>query len=746
VAARATGTRRPPFDFLPSKLEVPRPRPGLVPRGGLVERLHGIEATVVLVEAPAGYGKTTLLAQWAKRARPRAAWLALDADDDDPAVLLRYLAAAVGRVESIDTDFDGAAGAAGGGLVGVRRLTTAISAMTEPITLLLDHVESLTSVESRDVLTELVLRLPQSSRIALASRHPVGLPTARLRASGSLVEVGAADLAMSNVEATDLLRSAGVEVTDAEIAGLVERTEGWPAGLYLAALALRTVPAKRDVGFTFSGNDRFMTDYLRSELLDHVSPSEVEFLIRTSVLDAMSGPLCDATLGATGSERLLEQLESKNLLIVPLDHRREWYRYHHLFGELLATELRRREPDAVAGLHRNAAAWCEANGLPETALAHAQAVGDTDGVARLILELAQPVWASGRVDTVTHWMEWIEDHRVVAQYPALAVHGALIFALLGRAGDADRWAAAAEAAPRTGTLADGSTMEALYAYLTALLARDGAEQMRVDARTAWRGLAPSSPYRATMLFTEGVSYLLEDEPDRADPILADAVDAADAAGAAPLTAVLLAERGMVAAARDDWDAVESFDDRAMTIMAEGRYDEYWTSALVYAWAARVALRRGDIAAGRQCLGRSARLRPLLTYALPVVSLQSLLELARAYISLADTGGARAVLRQAADITQRRPRLGVLPADVERLRRQLDTMTGEAIGASSLTTAELRLLPLLPTHLSFREIGERLYLSRHTVKAQAISIYRKLGVSSRTEAIERMELLGLHGAR
>jgi LuxR family maltose regulon positive regulatory protein len=462
------------------------------------------------------------------------------------------------------------------------------------------------------------------------------------------------------------------------------------------------------------------------------------------VLDTMTGPRCDATLGAYGSRLLLEQLESRNLLIVPLDRRRESYRYHQLFGELLRSELERREPDAVAGLHRNAAAWCEANGRPEAALAHAQAAGDIDDVVRLVLELAQPVWASGRVDTVRRWMDWLEERHALPDHPELAIHGALIYALLGRTAEADRWVAAAEASDRSGTLADGSSVEALYAYLTALLARDGVADMRADAQAAWRGLSPSSPYRATMLFTQGLAYLLEGDPDRADPLFTAAVDAAASAPSPPLAAVVLTERAMIAARQERADDAADHTDRALAIMAEGRYDDYWTSALVYAWAARVALRRGDVAGARTWLDRAVRLRPLLTYALPVVSVQALLELAGAYIALTDTGGARAVLRQVADITQRRPLLGDLPEHARDLRRQVDAMAGEAIGASALTTAELRLLPLLPTHLTFREIGERLYVSRHTVKTQAMSIYRKLGVSSRTEAIDRMEVLGMHG--
>jgi LuxR family maltose regulon positive regulatory protein len=704
------------------------------------------EAAVVLVQAPPGYGKTTLMAQWAGRMAPRAAWLSLDGDDDDPAQFLRHLDVAIRRIEPIDFESDHQLGSPGAALFGARRLASAVADMSAPITLVLDHAEAVTSVESRDVMTELALRLPShGSRVAFASRAPVGLPTARLRASGHLVEIGAVDLAMSTDEAPELLKYAGVDVDHTDVAGLVERTEGWPAGLYLAALAMGAAPANRDVGFTFSGDDRFMSDYVRSELLDHLSPDEVEFLTRSSVLDSLSGPLCDATLGTVGSQRVLEELESRNLLLVPLDRRREWYRYHHLFGELLRAELDRREPGRAAALHRNAAAWCEANGRDETALGHAQAAGDVDAVARLMLELVQPVWASGRVSTVNHWMDWLEERRVVSDYPEIAIHGVLIYALLGRTGDAERWVGAVEAAARTGTLADGSSVEALYAYLTSLLARDGVARMRADAQAARHGLDPRSPYRATMLFTEGLSYVLEDDPERADPILAAAADAADSAAAAPLTAVVLTERAMLAAGEQRWSDADDLTERALAIMAEGPFDDYWTSALVYAWAARVAVRRGEVGPARGWLDRAVGLRPLLTHVLPVVSMQALLELARAYIALTDTAGARAVLRQAAEITQRRPRLGVLPEQAEQLRLQLDTMAGQSIGASALTTAELRLLPLLPTHLSFREIGERLYVSRHTVKTHVTSIYRKLGVSSRTEAIDRMEVLGLHGA-
>jgi LuxR family maltose regulon positive regulatory protein len=317
-----------------------------------------------------------------------------------------------------------------------------------------------------------------------------------------------------------------------------------------------------------------------------------------------------------------------------------------------------------------------------------------------------------------------------------------MFALLGQPAEAERWAASAERASPAGILPDGSTMEGTLAYLRAILCRDGVAQMRRDARIAFGGLSPASPYRATMLYTEGVSHLLEGDPDRADPLLARAVEVASGAGPSPLVALILAEQCGVAAERDRWAEVTALAGRAVTIVADGRLDDYWTSALVYAWAARAALHEGNIAQARFYLGRASRLRPLLSYALPVVSVQALLVMAQSYLTLADHGGATAVLDQARDILRQRPDLGTLPAQTGQLAATLATVRADTDGLSSLTTAEMRVLPLLSTHLSFREIGERLFISAHTVRTQAYSAYRKLGVSSRSAAVERAHELGL----
>ena len=732
------------FELLESKFHPPVARPGIVARAALVNRLAAAQAPVITIVAPPGYGKTTLLAQWAERVWPRVAWVSCDDGDNDPVVLLSALAVALDRIEPIDPAVFWALASSGAGITVVPKFVSAIASMRLPVTLVLDHVEAVTNKRCLNTIAELALHLPLGWQFALASRTKVPLPTARLRAQGGIVEVGADDLAMSPEEASSLLEGAGVKPDVASTSELVQRTEGWPTGLYIAALAIRAGTRQSEVGFTFTGDDRYMGDYLRSELLDRVSGSEVSFLTRTAVLDRMCGSLCDAILGATASGRVLEEMESRNLLVVPLDRRREWYRYHHLFRELLQAELRRREPDLVRDLHSRAAEWYEANAMPEAAIEHAQAAGDHDRVARLVLELAQPVWAGGRVQTVLRWMEWLKDATSAEHYGAIAVHGSLIFALLGQPSAAERWAAAAERVSSAGTLPDGSTMESTLAYLRAILSRDGVDEMRRDAQIAWEGLSPASPYRATMLHTEGISYLVQGDHDRADPILAHAFDVATGANALPLAALILAERCIVAAQRDRWAEVATLAQRAVAIVEAGRFEDYWTSALVYAWAARAALHRGDIPKARYYVGRAARLRPLLTYALPVVSVQALLELARAYIALADPGGSAAVLGQVQEILQQRPDLGVLPKLAEELQSKLAKIKAVAVGASSLTAAELRLLPLLSTHLSFREIGERLHLSSNTVKTQAYSVYRKLGVSSRSGAVTRTRELGLDG--
>ena len=726
---------------LAAKLHPPVLRASLVPRVGLLARLEAAgPVPVVAVVAPAGYGKSTLLAQWAERRRPRSAWISCDDGDNDPAVLLAGLAVALTRLGAVDAALV-ASISRNADVTAVPTLMEAIDPGVGPATVVLDHVEAVVNRECQYVLTEVALRLPPGWQVVMASRHALPLPVARLRLQGRIVELDAHDLAMGPDEAAALLERTGGGPAGERAATLVELTEGWPVGLYFAGLALRM--GGRPVAAVSSGTvDRFLDGYLRSELFAHLSPAEIAFLTRTSVVERISGPLCDAIVDGTGSARLLEDLERRNLLVIPLDRRREWYRYHHLFRDLLLAELHRREPELVPRLHLRAATWLEGDSRPDEAIEHAQAAGDSENVARLVLDRMQQVWASGRVETVLRWMTWFDQGREIERYPAIAVHAALIFALLGQSAEAERLAALAEQAPPTATLPDGRTMDGLLAYLRAILARDGVEAMRRDARQGFDELPLTSPYRATMLHTEAVSHLLDGEPELADPLLANAVQHAARAGALPLASLALAERCFVAAQRDDWTVVDGYVDQAVSIVREGHFETYWTSALVYAWAARAALHRGDMAATRRYAAQTARLRPLLGYSIPVVPVQALLELARVYMGLGDSGGADAALRQAEDVLAERPDLGVLPEQARALRANLDQILDDSVGASALTAAELRLLPLLPTHLSLGQIADRLHVAHSTVKTQTNSIYRKLQVSSRGDAVTRSRELGL----
>jgi len=743
MSDRDHGTAPGPGFLLPEpKFHPPGPRPGIVTRTALIERLTAAQAPVITVTAPPGYGKTTLMAQWADRLGSHMAWLSCDAADNDPVVLLSALATALSRIGPIDPAIFPALASSGAGVAVVPRLVSAVASVQPPVTVLLDQVEAVTNKQCLNAIAEFALRLPPGWRFALASRTAVPLPTARLRAQGGLLEITADDLAMGAREADSLLQGAGVKADEAGLDDLLQRTEGWPTGLYIAALAMNSGTRQSEAGFTFTGDDVFMGDYLRSELLDRISGTEVSFLTRTSVLDQMYGPLCDAILDEKGSGTVLEQLEARNLLVIPLDRRREWYRYHHLFRELLRAELRRREPEVAQNLHFRAAEWFEANAMPETAIDHAQEAGDYDRVARLILELQQPVWASGRVETVRRWMDWIKDVTAAEYYGAIAAHGSLIFALLGQAGEAERWVAAADRASPAGVLPDGSTMEGTLAYLRACLCRDGTAEMRRDSRIALEGLSPASPYRATMLYAEGLSYLLENDLPRAEPVFARALDVAAHIDAPPVTALILVQQCGAAALRGSWSEVTSLAQRAVAIVEAGHFDDYWSSALVYAWAARAALHQGNSSQGRFYLRCASRLRPLLTYMLPVVSVQTLLEMAHSYITLADRAGAAAVLTQARGILQQRPDLGLLPEQADRLEDRLATIEARAAGPSALTSAELRLLPLLSTHLPVPEIAAELFLSPHTVKSEMKSIYRKLGATTRTQAVARSRELGL----
>jgi LuxR family maltose regulon positive regulatory protein len=715
------------------RLRKPVVRPRSVARTALVNRLRASGSQpVVTLFAPAGYGKTTVLAQWAERDSRPFAWVSVAADDDARS-LVATIAAALGLRGTSSS-------------LAPRRLARAFFSVERPIVLVLDEVEHLRSRECLDAVAGLMAHAPPGSTLVLAGRTRPNLPIARLRAAGQLFELEADELALSRRESVLLLREEGIDGGGEDEAELVERSEGWAAGLQLGVLSLRD-PSVREGAGRFTGADRFVVEYLQSELLAHLRPAEIRFLTRTSVLETLSGPSCDAVLQSKGSARRLSTLE-KSDLVVPLDRSRETYRYRRLFRDMLRAELDQREPDLVPALNRRAARWCEARGRLGDAVDHAAAAGDADRVARLLGVVALPVFQDGGAATVERWLTWFDNDRKLTRHPAVAFLGAWVHAARGRAEIAERWFKHARGASPKGPMPDGSRgMRPWLALVRAAFCCDGAERMLADAEVAVRELPAGSYWRPAALLLRGAAYRLAGDLDRADANLDAAVDAASGIEASDVQALALAERSLIAGARGDHASARSLAQEAGSLVEEAGLRPYPTSALQLVAAARAELRGGTWERARAHLDEAERLRPKLTHALPWCAAQARLELSRAHMTLLEFADAKTLLDEADEIIRRRPGMGVLEAEADELRVECSKALNAQEGrASTLTPAELRLMPLLSSHLSFREIGEQLFVSRNTVKTQAISVYRKLGVSSRSEAIARAAELGLVEAR
>ncbi len=490
-----------------------------------------------------------------------------------------------------------------------------------------------------------------------------------------------------------------------------------------------------------------MSDYVESEFLARISRRQRVFLTRTAVLERMSGPLCEAVLSSPGAAATLADLAGSNMLLVPLDRRGEWYRYHHLFRDMLLAQLHRQEPALAPVLRRRAARWCLRNGLPDEALEYSIAAGDVNSAARLVEKLGVPAHRRGQFTTIQRWFRWLEDRGGIEGHPMAAVLAALFFALTGQPVEAERWADVVdrwqhgEAAPGSAPFA-----EAHAAILRALMCRGGIELMRADAGEAVRMCAAQGIVSPAPALYLGLAQLLSGDLDGGDASFEVAVSAGEQAGAHETLAVTLCERALVAMARGQWDRAEALAGQAGTVLRRAGIEASYATPLICAAQGRQALHQGDAAAARQKLVSAQRLRHLLTYAMPQLAVQARIELTRVHLALADIAGARTLMQEIDELLRRRPSLGTLAGEARELRGRLSRERSAGLpGASSLTAAELRLLPLLTTHMSFPEIAEELSLSHHTVRSQAYSAYRKLGASSRSQAVSRSrELMLLDG--
>ena len=438
--------------LLETKLHVPRRRRGLVARPRLSERLsRGAESVLTLVSAPAGFGKTTLLAEWLAAAPAdgrSVAWLSLDQRDNDPALFWTYLVAALKTA---------AHGVGAGALsllqsprppseAGLVTLLNDLDAISNDVVLVLDDYHVIDAHDVQDGMAFLLEHLPPQIHLVIGSRADPVLPLTRLRGRGELVEIRAADLRFTPGEAAAYLNGAmGLVLTAADVAALEGRTEGWIAALQLAALSLQ---GREDVAAFidgFAGDDRYIVDFLAEEVLQRQPEHVQQFLLQTSILDRLSGPLCNAVTGQDGGKAKLAALERRNLFLVPLDDRRRWYRYHQLFADVLHARLLDEQPEEVPDLHRRASGWYEQNGEPSEAIRHALAAGDFERAADLV-ELAIPAMRRNRQEAaVRDWLELLPDN-VVRVRPVLSVGfaGTLLSVgelegVEGRLRDAERW-------------------------------------------------------------------------------------------------------------------------------------------------------------------------------------------------------------------------------------------------------------------------------------------------------------------
>jgi LuxR family maltose regulon positive regulatory protein len=741
------GSRSPGLAFALATANLRRPvhRDGLVLRTTLVRALRAVpdRASLILLTAPAGYGKTTTLSQWAAEDPREFAWVTVDEAHDDPVRLAGHVAVAMDRIEPLDPAVFRALRVGDGSrhLVALPLLLASLRSWTRPAVLVLDDVHDLHSTEATNVIRALAAGLPAGFHIAVGSRVALGF--GRLRSENRSVEFGANDLAFTEEETRAVLAATGPAPSDETVAAVVRHTEGWPAGVYLSALASRGAPDARRAAATLSGNEPHILDYLRDELLTHESPETVRFLTRTAALDELSGPLCDHVLDRGDSAGRLAEAARRNLFVVPLDRRGEWYRHHGLVAQTLLSELRRREPGEETEVHRRAAGWYERRS-PEKAIAHALAGRDTLTAARLMNQHARAFVAAGRLRTVRGWLDALEDGGLV-DYPPLAVTAAWTLALSGDALGAQRCLRAAERGTFRGPLPDGSiSLASAVTLLRATMGALGVDRMLLDATSAMDLETPGSPWLPAAMVALGVAHALSGAREPAVKEL-DLAARLGRDGQALAAVVALAELSLLAAEQEDWPAAEEKAGQAVELIETAGIEETVFSILGHAAAARVAAHNGNQVAARRHVGRTLRLYATPSpAAFPWLSAQVAITLGQIFLDLGDHAAARFRAEEARAQLSGLLTEGVLSGQLSRLLAALARDGGHARvpTAMALTKAEMRVLQLLPTHLSLGEIGDELYTSRNTVKTHVAAVYRKLHCSTRTEAVERSRDLGL----
>ncbi len=738
------------FDVpIETKLHAPNARPEWVARPGLVAQLARTTAGLILVDAPAGFGKTILVAQWRASLAGRRpfAWLSLDRGDDDPGRLWWYVVTALRRA---CPQFGGEAILAElrvqtpdlSGLV-LPMLANELAALPVPVVLALDDYHVIKERSCHDQVAFLLSHLPPSAQIVVITRADPPLPLARLRAAGQLAELRARELRFTADEAAALVHTvSGIQLSEPDLADLMERTEAWPAGVYLAALSLRGHPSPHAFVRQFTGDNRFIVDFLAEEVLSR-QPAEVQqFLMRTAILGRFCAPLCDAVTGGADAAGVIERLERENLFIVPLDEIRRWYRYHHLLAQVLRGYLARAEPGGVPALHRRASGWHAEHGSADEAVSHAIAAADADLATDLIARHWSGYVGAGRPATVHRWLRQLGDDQIAAR-PVAAHCAAWAAAFSSERQTARRWLPVIEAGRDDEPLPDGMrSLRFSAALLQGVYGFDGLRAMRESAATA-AALEndPASPWYALAQAAAGFSLYLSGQPEAAQPALEAALHTEAAYSLTRIVA--LSTLSLIAVGQRSLPTARQLMQAAYRLAQADEFRLTPSASMAHVAAGAVLAAEGRLDEARGELTQALGSRERVPGTGPWPTLEATIWLAQVLLDAGDRAGAADLIGEARRV------LTALPDGAEPQQARLAALERRLAGsrravslAEPLTEREITVLRLLGSSLSLREIGQELFVSANTVKTHTQAIYRKLGVSSRPGAVEQGRELGI----
>ena len=725
----------------------------LVPRPALIDRLvHGPARRLTLVRGQAGWGKSSLLAAWSAADPREFAWLALDRDDNDPVRFFRYAIEALRSLaDSVGERSAAVLRTPGVDLVDhvLPVLINELDALPESCVFVLEDYHAIHNAEVHEAVSYLLDHAPASLELVLSTRVDPPLPVSRLRGRGELLEIGSGDLQFSIADAgTLLLAHQGLVIEPSDVSRLVERTEGWPAGLYLAALSLRGRDDAHEFIDAFAGDDRNVVDYLTTEVLAGQSEPTRAFMLSTSVLDRFSAPLCDEVIGRTGSAIMLREIERSNSFLIALDNRREWYRYHHLFRELLRNELASTDPAGAVIANRRAATWLRDRGWVSEAISHLVAAGDVEEAVELIASSWLAYGSSGAHETVRTWLELLP--RAVHDGDArLCVASAVMALSTGRLDGVRRWIDQAASVPAGGPFHDGfrsgvaaaDCLRTVHSWLLGDL-----RACRTAGESAIRRASEPSPWDGVTYAWLGASQFWLGHPQEGVAALREGLQRSQAARFYPPWVACLSTLSLIYHLQGDHNAARDLSEEALRLSARSGMDEY-SRLTTAAHITRAGLLAGDERREEARKELEGVVEMADRGSGPVEIAYALVSLSVAAQARGDLDGGRHHLNAAGSIIRACPDLGpVLAALFERAedglvvpRRAARPLAPFAVDFSE---REIDVLRLLASSLSQREIGGMLYISVNTVKTHTASIFRKLGVGARADAVARARELQL----